>query len=65
MEGVVTSPLNPVLLTADILARDVVEELLSWVSEADNRDAENGVFPQIQQLLVFRQCFLSDACRNL
>lgn len=42
-EAVVTSALNPVLRTADILAGDAVEGLLSRVSEADNRGAKNGV----------------------
>lgn len=65
VESIVTSALNSVLLTADILAGDVVEGLLSLASEADNRGAENRDFPQTQQLLKFRQRLLSDVCRIL
>lgn len=64
-ESIVTSALKSVLLTADILAGDVVEELLSSVSEANNREAENRDFSQTQQLLKFRQRLLSDVCRIL
>lgn len=64
-ESIVTSALNSVLLTADILAGDVEEGPLSWVSETDNRRAENCDFPKTQQLLKFRQCLCSDVCRIL
>lgn len=64
-ESIVTSALNSVLLTADILTEDVVEGLLSSVSEADNREAGNRDFLQTQQLLKSRQRLLSDVCRIL